>query len=82
MVLRPDGTPVVQPQFTHCYFEILYASIFLHVVALSVLFHTKGEDLLHAIDLLPQKDVHRYEAAEPSQGVLYLVRYIVPRQFP
>ena len=47
-----------------------------------VLLRTEGEDLLHAIDLLPQKDVHRDEAAEPSQGVLHLVRHVIPGKFP
>ena len=47
-----------------------------------VLLCTEGEDLLHPIDLLPQEDVHRDEAAEPSQGVLHLVRHVIPGKFP
>ena len=46
------------------------------------LLFTKGENLLHPIDLLPQEDVHRDESAEPSQGVLHLVRYVIPGKFP
>ena len=47
-----------------------------------VLLCTEGEDLLHPIDLLPQEDVHGDEAAEPSQGVLHLVRHVIPGKFP